>query len=193
MKTWLLGMLLAAPAMAQEAPRVLPDRDVTIVYRLSGAAESIIPGGAVATVRVAWDAKSQRLRAEPAGQPQALLVDLPAHSVKLVDAGLHTAMTLPVRDRDLEPLTLEGAHLTRRGTATVAGLSCTEYAVQSHRGHGTVCLTPEGVALRAAGEVDGRQGSLTADSVSFDPVPEAQFRVPPGYMQLALPRMDRNR
>ena len=100
-------------------------------------------------------------------------------------------MSLPVNPGDLQPLRLQGAHLARRGRATVAGLACTEYDVQSSRGHGTVCFTDDGVALRASGEVKGRQGSFTATSVSYDSVPGQAFAVPPGYVQLAIPRMGR--
>ena len=94
-----------------------------------------------------------------------------AATVELLDSGLRTAMALPVRPGDLQPLTLEGAHFNRRGRAAVAGLGCTDYDVQSSRGHGTVCFTDDGVALRASGEVSGHQGSFTALSVSYGAVP----------------------
>ncbi|HYZ61843.1 MAG TPA: hypothetical protein VE650_05265 [Acetobacteraceae bacterium] len=193
MKALLPLLLVAGAAAAQEQPKLLPDRDVTIVYRLGGAAAESIPGGAAGSVRVAWSAAGQRLRAEPEGRPQSVLVELGgAPSVKVVDSGLHASMSLPVRASDLQPMTLQGAHLTRRGRATVAGLACTEYAVQSSRGRGTVCLTPEGVALRANGEVDGRSGTVTAVSVSYGALPETLFRVPQGYMQLAIPGVGRH-
>jgi hypothetical protein len=184
-------LLLAGPALAQSAPRLLPSHDATVVYRVSGAAADAIPGGIPGTVRVAWSAEQQRLRVEPQGRTQVLLVDLDAATVQAVDSSLRTAMSLPVRPRDLQPLTLQDARLTRRGRAVVAGRSCTEYAAESRRGHGTVCLTEDGVALRAEGEVDGKQGSFTAVSVSYDKLPPRLFEVPPGYFQLALPRASR--
>ena len=105
----------------------------------------------------------------------------------MIDSGLHSAMALPVRPKDLDPVRLQDAHLTKRGPATVAGLACTDYAVESRRGHGTLCLTDDGVALRAVGEVNGHDGSFTAVSVSYAALPPTLFDVPPGYMTLALP------
>jgi len=190
-KRLLALMLLATPALAQQPPRVLPARDVTIVYQLGGEAARAIPTGAGTDLRVVWSAAGQRLRVEPEGRTQVLLVDLDAATVEVMDRGLRTAMALPVKPGDLQPLRLQGAHFTRRGRATVAGLGCTEYDVQSSRGHGTVCFTDDGVALRAAGEVNGRSGSFTALSVSYGGVDPQAFEVPQGYVQLAIPRAGR--
>lgn len=190
-------LLLAGPALGQPAPRVLPSRDVSLVYQVGGAAGDAIPGGIPGAVRIAWSARLQSLRVEPEGRPQALLVDLaaaPGHQrVEIVDSGLRTAMSIPVRSKDLEPLTLQDARLTRRGQSTVTGRPCTVYAVEARRGRGSLCLTEDGVTLRADGEVDGRRGSFTAVSVSYDPLPAGLFAVPPGYMRLALPGVSRHR
>ena len=186
----LLAVLTAsAPALAQERPPLLPTRDVTVVYQLSGDAGQAIPGGIPGTVRVSWSAAAQRLRAEPEGRGQALLLDFGAHSLEVVDSNLKTAMSLPLRERDLQPMTLQGAHLTRAGHAVIAGIGCTDYSAQSARGHGTVCVTPDGVALRASGVLDGRQGSFTAISVDYGPVPARALEVPKGYMNLDFLRM----
>jgi hypothetical protein len=194
-------LLLAGPApvgsaLGQPAPRVLPSRDVVLVYQVGGAARDAIPGGIPGAVRIAWSARLQSLRVEPEGRSQALLLDLAGppgrQRVEIVDSGLRTAMSLHVRNKDLEPLTLQDARLTRRGQSTVAGQSCTDYAVEARRGHGTLCLTEDGVTLRADGEVDGRKGRFTAVSVSYGTLPPGLFKVPPGYMQLALPEVSRH-
>ena len=187
------SLALAVPALAQPAPITLPSRDVSVVYRVAGAARDAVPGGIPGHVRLAWNAQRERLRVEPEGRTQSLLVDLEAPRVELVDSGLRSAMALPVRPKDLDPLTLREAHLTRRGQAIVAGRPCTEYAVASRRGHGTLCLTEDGVALRGQGDVDGRDGSFTAVSVTYAPLPSSLFEVPPGYMRLALPGLGRLR
>lgn len=187
------GLLLAAPfaIRAQDRPRVQPSRDVTVTYRVEGAAASVVPGGIPGALRLSWDAAGQRLRAEPEGRTQAIIVDLRAHSAQVMDSMLRSALTLPVRDGDLQPLTLDGARLTQRGTDTVAGLPCTTWAVQSPRGAGTVCFTADGVALRADGQVDGQHGTFTASSVSYGPQPDELFRVPAEYMQLSIPKFSR--
>ncbi len=179
----------AGVAYAQPAPQTLPTRDVTVVYRPEGAARDVLPGGIPADLRVAWSAGSQRLRVEPLGRAQALLVDLGNASVRVIDRGLHSAMSIPVRAQDLDPIKLQNAQLTRRGGAVVAGLPCTEYAVEARRGRGTVCLTADGVALRASGEVDGKPGSFTAVSVDRAPLPADLFDVPRDFMRLSLPRL----
>lgn len=188
-----LGLLAAGATAAQERPRVLPDRDVAVTYRVEGAAVNVLPGGIPGALRLSWDADGQRLRAEPEGRTQAVILDLRTPSAQVLDTMLRSAMTLPVRDGDLQPLTLEGARMTRRGTEVVAGLSCTAWTVQSSRGAGTVCLTEDGVALRADGTVDGRKGAFTATSVAFGPLPDELFRVPPSFMQLSLPNFGRFR
>jgi len=191
----LLAMLLAAFALpaasAQDRPRIQPSRDVAVIYRVEGAAASAVPGGIPGALRLSWDASGQRLRAEPEGRTQAVIVDLRAHSAQVMDTMLRSALTLPVRDGDLQPLTLDGAKLTRRGDDTVAGLPCTNWAVQSPRGAGTVCFTEDGVALRADGQVDGRHGSFTASGVSYGPQRDELFRVPPDYLQLSMPKFGR--
>lgn len=179
----LLALAMAGPALA-DRPRVQPSRDVSVTYRVEGAAVDAIPGGIPGGLRLSWDAAGQRLRAEAEGRTQAVLVDLRAHSAQVIDTGLRSVLPLPVRDSDLAPLTLAGALLTRRGTETIAGLGCTVWAVQSGRGSGTVCLTEDGVALRASGDVDGRAGTFTAVSVRYGALPNDLFRVPPGYMNL---------
>jgi len=178
-------------AAAQDRPLVQPTRDVTVTYRVEDAAASVIPGGIDGPLRLSWDAARQRLRAEAEGRPQAVLVDLPNRTATLLDDTMRAVVALPVRERDLQPLTLNGARLTRRGQDSVAGLACTTWDVQASRGAGTVCLTADGVALRAEGAVDGRRGSFTATSVRYGGVGPGLFAVPPGYFSLNIPNFGR--
>ena len=185
---WMIAAVIAmAPALAKAAPSTLPQRDVTVTYRLQGAARASVPGGLPEIVRVAWDAGGRRLRVESEGRHQVLLVDLNVPRAELIDAGMHGVLSLPMRPKDIEPLTLQDATLTPRGRAVVAGLGCTEYDVAAKRGRGTVCLTADGVALRGSGTVDGKQGGFIAVSVTPGPIPPSSFEVPPGYMHLAFP------
>ncbi len=190
-------MMIAAafgvvPVLVRAAPPTLPTRDVSVTYRLQGAVRTSVPGGLPETVRLAWDAAGRRLRVEPDGRQQVLLVDLNVPRAELIDKGMHGVLTMPMRSKDIEPLTLQDASLTARGRAVVAGVSCTEYDVVAKRGRGVVCLTPDGVALRGSGTVDGKQGGFTATSVVPGPLPPGSFEVPPGYMHLALPSFGRS-
>ncbi len=187
---------IAGPARTQERPQLQPIRDVAVTYRLEGAAADVLPGGApgdrASALRLFWDAAGQRLRVE-AGRPQALLVDLRNRDARVVDTGLRSAITLPMRDADLQALTLSGVTLARRGQETIAGLPCTVWAAQDRRGAGTVCFTTDGVPLRASGEIDGRRGSFTATTVEYGTQPAELFRVPPGFMSLSVPSFGRPR
>ena len=178
---------------AQERPRVQPTRDVTVTYRVEGAAAQAIPGGTDGPLRVSWDAAGQRLRAAPERRPQAVIVDLPRHTAALIDDAMHAVLALPVRPADLNPLATDGARFTRRGLATVAGFACVTWAVEAKRGAGTVCLTADGVALRGEGTVNGRQGSFIATSVAYGPVAADLFSPPPGYFAMNFPSLGRLR
>ncbi len=181
----------AGTASAQDRPLLQPSRDVTVTYRVEGAAASAIPGGIDGPLRLSWDAAHQRLRAEAEGRPQAVLLDLPNHTATMLDDVTRAAVALPVRERDLQPLTLAGAQLIRRGAGNVAGMACTNWDVDSKRGAGTVCLTADGVALRADGAVDGQKGSFTATSVRYGEVAPRLFTTPPGYFALDLAGLGR--
>lgn len=184
-----LAMVAVAPALAQQKVPTLPQHDVGVVYRLQGAAMDAVPGGLPETVKLSWDAAGRRLRVEPQGRSQVLLVDLAVPKAELIDTGLHGVIALPMRAKDIEPITLQDARLTRRGAAVVAGLACTDYDVTAKRGHGVVCLTQDGVALRGSGNVDGKHGSFIALSVTPGPLPPGSFDVPSGYMRLAIPSL----
>lgn len=189
---FLLGLLVcAAPALAAERPSLPPTEDAAVTYRAEGEAAEILPNlgapSGPALLHLFWSANTPRLRIEVEGRPQFLLVDVGAHAAQLVDRGLRSAVTLPVRAKDLEALTLQGETLTRQGEARYAGHACTNWAVHSDHGDGTVCLTPSGLPLHAAGVVDGRKGSFTATKVQLGPQPATLFAVPDGYMAFALP------
>lgn len=190
----LVAALAAVPAAAQERPLLQPTKDVLVTYKLDGAASEIIPGGQPAgSLRLFWDATNQRMRLELDGRTQAMLVDLRARQAHVLDTGLRSYIVLPVGNAEMAAITLAGAQLTRRNTDTVAGLPCTNWGVQSPRGTGTICMTADGVALRAVGEVDGRRGAFTATDVLWGPQPAARFQVPAGYMSFAIPGMGRPR
>ena len=193
--------MLAPPAQAQDprvlAPRVLPQHDVSVAYTVSGAAATAIPSvmanqpGPPGAIRLSWDAAGQRLRAEAEGRGQVALVDLPGHRTTVLDDSLHAALVLPMRETDVQALTMANARFIRRGRETVAGEACTDYAVTARRSAGSVCLTDDGIPLRGEGDVDGKHGAFIATSVVRAAADPAQFTVPPGYNRLEMPRFGR--
>ena len=98
----------SAPAIAQTRVATLPLQDVSVTYHLEGELRDAVPGGLPETVRLLWDAARRRLRVESPGRTQVLLVDLAAPRAELLDTGLHGVITLPMRPKDIEPITLAG-------------------------------------------------------------------------------------
>ena len=191
----LAAFCVAAVVPAQAAPpgpRVLPLHDVTVTYRVSGAAADAIPllgaQGAPAELRLEWSSGQNRLLVTPTGRSQRLLGDLPGHQATFLDDGMRAALQLPMRDTDVQALTMAHARFTRRGQETVAGETCTDWAVESGRSAGTLCLTDDGVPLRGEGDVNGRHGVFIATAVDRNRVDPADFAQPSGYNRLELPR-----
>ena len=122
------------------------------------------------------------------GQPQAAIVSLGERRAVIVDAAMHAAITLPLRASNAADIALAGARFRRGGTEQVAGFGCTDYAVQDAHGSGTLCLTADGVPLRGEGTWNGRAGRFVATHVAYRAQPDELFQVPPGFVQLSLPK-----
>lgn len=172
-----------AQSSAQTAPDQLwPSRDVAVTYTVRGGRE------APRTVPAAWLAAERRLRVEPPEAPGWVLVDVPRGQAMMVMDSMRTAMQLPEEQK--LPLTQglpPGTSMTPAGSATVAGHRCNNWRVESPEGQGMVCLTLDGVLLRAQGTREGRQGSLEATSVSYAPQDPGRFRLPAEYRSITLP------
>ncbi|MFB9972004.1 hypothetical protein ACFFMP_19335 [Pseudoroseomonas cervicalis] len=177
-------LLPALPALADPAPaRLRPARDVAVLYRVQGGNQG------PQQVPAAWLAAQQRLRLEPPGLPGWILADLPAGEARMVIDATRMAVRLPghaaVPMLDALP---PGARMTRAGSATVAGLRCDNWRVTAREGEGEICLTADGVALRASGTRDGKSGSLEALQVTYGAQDPARFQVPAGYQPVTLPQ-----
>ena len=188
MKWLLLAAAAAWPGLAVAQPMLVPGRDVAVLYRLAGAAAEQIPGGAPAGVRLLWDATGQRLRAEPVGGAVYALTDLQRRVADIVFAGQSSYIEARIKAGDPQTLIAgRDAHFTRRGAERLLGLECTDWAIHSPKVDGTGCITADGVVLRAEGMIDGRPGSMVAQTVSYGPQPGAEFVPPDGFFRLALP------
>jgi hypothetical protein len=191
MRRLLFALALLSPGLAVAQPALIPGRDVAVQYRLNGAAAEQIPGGAPNGVRLVWDAAGQRLRAEPIGQPMYALTDLQHRVADIVFAGQGAYMQARIKGGDPQTL-LAGRDIrfTRRGTERLLGMECTNWAIQSQKINGTGCVTADGVILRAEGMIDGRPGSLVAQSVAFGPQPNSVFVPPDGFTRMSLPGLN---
>ncbi|WP_305123546.1 hypothetical protein [Roseomonas sp. GC11] len=180
----LLVLALPEVARAERSPVPLrPSRDVAVVYRVQSGRQP------PQTVPAAWLAAAQRVRLEPPGLPGWVLADLGAGQAQMVvDA---TRMVVPLPGKGPLPLSDElppGTRMIRAGSDSVAGLRCEVWTVTQRQGEGSLCVTPDGLVLRASGRHPGGEGSLEALQVTYGPQDPARFQVPPGYQAVALPQ-----
>ena len=173
---------LPAAGAAQDRPLLRPAHDVTVSYDVDA------PQVPVRQVVAQIAAGLRRARID-SGDATTLLLDPVSGQGVLMLNGLHMYSVLSGRGHDLDEYLLDPSmQFTRAGTATVAGLPCTEWHVRSPRGAGTGCVTADGVLLRFAGtDSRGRQGSLVATDVRAGPLAPSLFVPPAGFHQMTLP------
>ncbi len=179
----LLGLALGGggPASAQERPRLTPSRDVDVIYRIPG------PGGPLEQ-RLRWGVAAGKLRVDPPSPGLFMVLDTASHRMDTVREADHTVLEVETSATVL-PGGGGGGVFIRRGTAEVAGLACTQWATLDNGGKpALVCLTDDGVLLRAAG--DGRVLAL-ATAVRYAPLDAAVFRIPQDYRRISPPPVKR--
>jgi hypothetical protein len=171
---FLLGL---ASALVAEEPRLLPSRDVAVVYRAPG------PYGAEVEQRVRWLAATQTMRIDPPNSGLHVIVDYLARRMSVVDDGNRSVveMAAPNSATAIPGAGAEESY-TRLGPRMVAGLPCTEWRALDRQARPTVvCITEDGVLLRA-GTPDAVR--VSAVSVQYAPQDAAAFRVPAGYSRI---------
>jgi hypothetical protein len=184
--TLLLG--LAGTARAQDRPPLMPTRDVEVDYTASA-------NGRDNRLHMLFAAQGAHLRIEAAGQSSYVLIDGRAKRMNIVMDRQHSVMAMPFDPEHMTSFLLSSAaHYKRVGSATVAGLACTEWTVDTQQGTGTACVTDAGVLLRAhaAGtSPTGESGSgmIEATSVHYGPQPDSIFAVPAGYKVMSMPEL----
>lgn len=173
--TWLALLCLGA---GPEHPQMRPTRDVDVTYTLDAG------GGTTLRERLRWDVAAARLRIDPPTAGLYVIIDLKARRMSTVRAADQTVieMAAPPGATGMPDGTAAGA--TRQGDDVVAGLACTEWLVTDAAGEPmTVCLTPDGVLLRARAAT---RTLLTAASVQYGPVDPAAYQVPADYTHRTL-------
>jgi hypothetical protein len=173
----LSGVAVASVSHSGEPqPSVAPTRDVDITYQIAR------PGQPVIVERRRWLA-SQHLRRVDGPDNSATIFDQSSGELTLLNAANHTYRTLqgPAAKR-MSPG--EGATLSRKGEAMIAGFTCVDWSWTDDTEMHTACLTPDGVLLRLV--IDG-QIVAEARSVLYAPQPPELFKVPPGYQPALAP------
>ena len=178
--------LLAVPALAQNAPSAMkPTRDVAVTYRMTGGPA----GGQPQDLRMQWSVSTGKQRVDPPGGQGWMLIDQNAGSAVMVMDAQRTVMTLPAEAAAMMTQGVPaGAQFTRKGTAQIAGQSCTEWDLTMPQGASTICMTTDGVMLRAVTTMPNGGGSqLEATELRYGAQDAARFQVPQGYQTMAMP------
>jgi hypothetical protein len=179
-------LFMVALAAAPDRPPLVPTRDAAVTYR-------ILTDGPPRELHVHEQSATGMVRFEVQGQGGFALMNLRTGQVVLVVPQQHAYLDMPPgaasgpRQFLLDP----GMKFTRTGNATIAGNDCTLWKVDGPEGPGTVCVTAEGVILRASGTSGqaGAHGGLEAISVSYLPQPAELFTYPADYHQMDVAKV----
>jgi hypothetical protein len=160
------------------SPQLRPTRDVDVTYTLDAG------GGPTLRERLRWDVAAERLRIDPPTAGLYVIIDLKARRMSTVRAADQMVIetTAPPSATGLPDNAATGA--TRQGEDRVAGLACTDWAMTDAVGESmTVCLTPDGVLLRAR---TATRTLLTATNVRYGPVDPEAYVLPADYTHRTL-------
>ncbi len=179
MRTLFVWACLSLPWCAAAAPRLVPDRDVTIDYQLSPE------GHAPIDVTVAIAAGGRLLRAISADLPTQILVHRDTETATIMLPLLRMYADLPIERYDPERTVLRGATYASIGEARIAGLRCVLWRATSPEGEARACITDSGVILRgeARSARRGALGAITARRVVFGSLPTDTFAIPSDYQR----------
>lgn len=175
--------LSSLPALAQPT-NLRPTKDVTVTYRMSGMAN--MPPQ---ELQMAFATASGKQRVDPPGGMGWMLIDRKANSAVMVMDAQRVTMAMP--PNTVAAMTQEapsGATFTRKGTATVAGVSCTEWDVALGDSKGVSCITDDGLMLRSDAKApNGATMTMEATKVTYGPVDPARLTIPSGYSPMQMP------
>ena len=172
------GLLATSSAWGQNAPKLIPDQDVEIKYRVTRQDQPAF------NRRVRWNAARALERADVPGN-SVVSVDHNSLDETLLRSDTHSYLKIEVPkgsalypDPDLQRTTGE--------QATVAGLTCTEWnwTGPNDGRPRSICVTDGGVLLRVT--VDGHVVIL-AKSVRYHKIKPAIFEIPNNYVPSLAP------
>lgn len=180
---------VAAGAQAPDQPALVPSRDVTVTYRLTGG-----NGGQTAEkMSIIYTKLGERVRLDyfhwmESKTPYTTLVfDRPANCDMAIMEERRSYV-----ERDAAGVANPGIYLdksmqfTRQGSASFAGTPCTEWSITAPGkpiNWRNLCITDDGVPLRLAEAPPGTR-ALTAIEVSYGSPAESVFDAPADFTRL---------
>ncbi len=181
-------LALAGPARAQDRPAIFPTRDVDVTYQM---AQADAPGGPrLLEQRMRYAVAAKKLRVDPPSAGLYMIVDYAAHRLETIREDQRMVMEMNAPGALAGPMpggasASSSTAFRKHGVAQVAGLSCTEWETKDASGQpALVCLTDDGVLLRAVG---GGRLLLQASHVAYGAIDPATFRIPDDYRHLTPP------
>ncbi len=175
----LIAAAFAPAALAAEHPPITPQRDVDVIYATAAPRD----GGPPLTQRMRWSVASGRLRVDPPTGGLYMIVDYRAKRMAVVKPDARAVLDVSTLGPGL-PGAAAGDYV-RQGAGQAAGLPCTDWQTSDAAGQQTLlCLTPDGVMLRAS---QGGQVLLEATRVSYGPQDPSAFQPPEGFRHVAGP------
>jgi hypothetical protein len=181
-------LAVTAPALADDRPMIHPSRDVAVEYRSLGAQQGpAAEPGAVVTMR--FSSKSGRIRIDgPGGRGYAIL-DPGTGQMTMVMEERHMYIARPADPGMIAMFQATSGSFKKVGSDTVAGVACAVYDATFNDHSGQICLTDDGVMLRARSADPDRQRELEAVTVSYADQPPDLFEIPAGYQKLEMPNL----
>ncbi len=174
----------ATEGRAEGRPATMPTRDVDVTYQMAAPGPS--GGTRMLTQRSRWDIGAGLLRVDPPSPGVYTVMNYPEHKLLVVREADRSVLIMHTGSASVAPGVSRSAEFSRRDSATVAGLPCTDWQTRDTGGRPrTVCLTDDGVLLRAK---SGDQVLVQAVRVAYGPIDPAVFTPPPGYRPVTPPQ-----
>jgi hypothetical protein len=183
----LAATLLAAPALADPMPNMIPAHDVSGTYLIMNK-----PGPQTLTVQYSKSANILRVNTPQGGG--YILYDFGTKDAKMVMPQMQRYMDeTQMASQVAPPVPAGGAannniSITKGGTEAIAGHDCTDYtATDSTKGTtSTMCVTDDGIILSL---LSSNGDKIVAQTISYAPVPDADVQLPAGYTEFTMPQM----
>jgi hypothetical protein len=177
-----LALSMAGAASAAPAPRLVPDRDVTVEYQLFPPGQPEIP------VRAEIAAGGIHVRATSDEIPAIVIVNRQTETASLLVPLLRAYANVGIGKYDPETTVLRGASFSRVGHDVLAGQPCTRWQAVSPHGTANACITADGVILAGSAHSDrkGDLGSVRAIRVSYGALPPNAFDIPADFVENPL-------
>ena len=170
--------VLLCAAAGDDRPVLRPLHDVDVTYALDAG------HGIIVQERMRWDVAARMLRVDPPTKGLYVIIDLAARRMRTVQIAQQAVIEMAAPEGATGMADSAAAGAVRRGTDTVAGLTCTQWDITDAAGQATrVCLTEDGVLLHAQ---LGDRTLLEAVTVQYGAIDPDVFQIPDGYTSRPL-------